>query len=81
MFATKSWKGLPRTHRCWVLAKVLGLVLAQDSSSLDLGGRASGQLLVEGDDTLHGDAIGVGAKCLDVVMSASFSPSLPFSIR
>lgn len=60
------------THRCWVLAKVLGLVTAQNASGLNLGSRAPGKLLVEVDNALHGDAIGVGANSLgEITISVS----------
>ena len=42
-----------RTLARRVLAKVLGLVAAQDTRGLDLGGRATRELLVEIDDALH----------------------------
>lgn len=47
---------------------MLGLVAAQNASSLDLGSGAPRQLLVEVDNALHGDAIGVGADSLDVAL-------------
>jgi hypothetical protein len=46
-----------RTPRSGVLAKVLCLVTAQQAGWLDLGGWASGKLLVEVDDALHADSI------------------------
>lgn len=61
-FGTRS-----RTLGGWVLAKVLGLVSAQNAGGLDVGGGATGKLLVEVDDALHGDAIGVGANRLLLV--------------
>lgn len=60
----KSPASFVRTHSCRVLAKVLGLVTAQNTSSLNLRSRAPGKLLVEVDNALHGDAIGVGANSL-----------------
>jgi hypothetical protein len=47
-----------------VLAEVLGLVSAEETLSLDLGGGTSGELLVEADDTLHADSIRSGANGL-----------------
>lgn len=47
-----------------VLAKVLGLVSAKETSGLNLGSRASGELLVEVDDTLHADSIRGGTESL-----------------
>lgn len=47
-----------------VLAEVLGLVSAEETLSLDLGGGTSGKLLVEADDTLHADSIRSGANGL-----------------
>lgn len=44
---------------------MLGLVLAPEAGSLDLGSGTAGELLVEGDDALHGDSIGSTAKGLD----------------
>lgn len=43
---------------------MLGLVPTEDTSGLDLGSRSSGQLLVEVDNALHRDGIGVGADRL-----------------
>jgi hypothetical protein len=43
---------------------VLGLVSAEETLSLDLGGGTSGKLLVEADDTLHADSIRSGANGL-----------------
>lgn len=61
---SKSLASFVRTHGCWVLAKVLGLVTTQNTSGLNLRSRAPGKLLVEVDNALHGDAIGVGANSL-----------------
>jgi len=47
-----------------VLAEVLGLVSAEETLSLDLGGGTSGELLVEADDTLHADSIRSSANGL-----------------
>jgi hypothetical protein len=47
-----------------VLAEVLGLVSAEETLSLDLGGGTSRKLLVETDDTLHADGIRSGANGL-----------------
>jgi hypothetical protein len=40
-----------------VLAKVLGLVLAENAGSLDSGSGAAGELLVEVDNALHADSV------------------------
>ena len=56
--------GEERTLSGRVLAEVLGLVSAEKTGGLDLGGRSTGQLLVEVDDTLHAQSIRVGANCL-----------------
>lgn len=86
MIATRSRRqymavfGVQRAEACGlmkltlsrrVLAEVLRLVAAQDTGSLDLGGRASGQLLVEVDDALHCDSIGVGAESLNIGTSSA----------
>ena len=47
----------PHTLRRRVLAKVLSLVFAENAGGLDLGSRATGELLVEVDDTLHADSV------------------------
>jgi len=48
----------------WVLAKVLGLVTAEEPSGLNLRGGPPGQLLVEVDNALHGDGVRVGSDRL-----------------
>lgn len=53
-----------RTLASGVLAEVLGLVSAEETLSLDLGGGTSGELLVEADDTLHADSIRSSANGL-----------------
>lgn len=53
------------TSRRGVLAgKVPGLVAAEKTSGLDLGGRAPGELLVKVDDALHAEGIGGGTNSL-----------------
>lgn len=63
-----------RTLGRWVLAEVLGLVAAQNTGGLDLGGGASGKLLVEVDDALHRNAVGVGAKGLYIAIISLVNP-------
>lgn len=46
---------------------MLGLVCAEETGRLDLGGRASGELLVEADDSLQPDGIGVHADGLGII--------------
>ena len=41
-----------------VLAKVTGLVAAEETLGLDLRGGATRKLLVEADDTLHAQSVG-----------------------
>ena len=53
-----------RTLSARVLAKVLGLVPAEETGSLHLGGGSSGELLVEVDNPLHAQSIGVGSNRL-----------------
>lgn len=53
---------------------MLGLVTTEDTSGLDLGGGSLGQLLVEVDDALHRDGVGVGTDRL-CRQSASASES------
>ena len=53
-----------RTLHRRVLAKVLGLVSAEETLGLDLGGSTSGELLVEGNDALHANSIRSGANRL-----------------
>lgn len=55
----------------WVLSKVLGLVTTENSSSLDLGGRSLGKLLVEVDDALHRDGVGVGTDRLCIKLESA----------
>lgn len=53
------------TSRRGVLAgKVPGLVAAEKTGGLDLGGRAPGELLVKVDDALHAEGIGGGTNSL-----------------
>lgn len=49
---------------------MLGLVLAPEAGSLDLGSGTAGKLLVEGDDALHGDSIGGTANGLNFGLSS-----------
>lgn len=52
------WIGVqPHTLARRVLAKVLGLVPAEEAGGLDLRSRTPGELLVEVDDALHADGI------------------------
>lgn len=53
-----------RTSRRWILAEVPGLVAAEETLGLDLGGGTSGEFLVEADDTLHANGIGSRANGL-----------------
>ena len=55
-----------------VLAEVLGLVSAEKTGGLDLRGGATGELLVEVDDTLHADSIGGGANRLESAALARY---------
>lgn len=53
------------TSRRGVLSgKVPGLVAAEKTGGLDLGGRAPGELLVKVDDALHAEGIGGGTNSL-----------------
>lgn len=45
-------------------AEVLGGVAAEDASGLSLGGGTTGELLVEVDNALHANGVGVRAKGL-----------------
>lgn len=67
---------------------MLGLVAAEKTGGLNLGGGASGKLFVEADNTLHTEGIGGSAKCLYIQFrqyshsknSKSFSPKIsPFN--
>lgn len=60
-------RGNVRTLATGVLAKVLGLVSAEETLGLDLGSGTSGKLLVEADDTLHADSIRSGANGLCLI--------------
>lgn len=62
-----------RTLGAGVLAEVLGLVTAEDALSLDLGGRATGQFLVEVHNALHADSIGSSANGLFDSLASSIS--------
>ena len=85
-------RGGRRTLAGRVLAEVLSLVATEEAAGLDLGGGASGELLVEADDALHAKGIGGGADGLRLSsasvpgISASFvrcaahSRNLPFSV-
>lgn len=53
-----------RTRNGSVLAEVLGLVTAEETLSLDLGGGTTGKLLVEADDTLHAQSVGSSTNSL-----------------
>jgi len=59
-----------------VLAKVLGLVLAPEALGLVLGSGTTGELLVEGDDALHGDSIGGTANGLRFPSKLATGPEL-----
>lgn len=53
-----------RTLAGWVLAEVLGLVSAKETSVVDFGSRASRELVIEVDDSLHTHGIGGGTDSL-----------------
>ena len=60
-------RGGRRTLAGRVLAEVLSLVATEEAAGLDLGGGASGELLVEADDALHAEGVGGGADGLTAV--------------
>lgn len=64
---------ISRTLRSRILAKVLGLVSAENPGGLDLGGGAPRQFLVEVDNALHRKRVRVGADRLNIAPSASQS--------
>lgn len=76
VYSSSSQGGNIRTLATGVLAKVLGLVSAEETLGLDLGSGTSGKLLVEADDTLHADSIRSGANglCLIEILSARRIP-------
>lgn len=68
----------PHTLRRRVLAKVLGLVFAENAGGLDLGSSATGKLLVEVDDTLHADSVRGSTNGLRPPVSQLLFPWLYF---
>ena len=70
----------PHTLRRRVLAKVLGLVFAEKAGGLDLGSRATGELFVEVDDTLHAHSVRGSTNGLrPTVSQLLFPPLCPLS--